>query len=237
MRETARRTARAGRGQPRNLPWGAGRSGGPVGTAVQAGPVRRPTPGSCGTRTPNDAPQSATRIDHGRKLLPTRREHEGHRRRPDTRPGSRRAEGRAQAWSRSRTPGRAPAYGGTGVRGAIPETGPRHSRAGLRHLRAYKAPPPRTGPHRPPGPGRHGPPDRYRSRRLSDGFGGPPRPVLGHRDSAAHGVYTDGRGAVAMPLPRKKLGCGGWLYAVFCQARAVRYWVSWSRVVIFVVVS
>lgn len=28
---------------------------------------------------------------------------------------------------------------------------------------------------------------------------------------AAHGVYTVGRGAVAMPLPMKKLGCGGWL--------------------------
>jgi hypothetical protein len=50
-------------------------------------------------------------------------------------------------------------------------------------------------------------------------------------------VYTVGLGGVAIPLPRKKLGCGGWLYAVFCQARAVRYIVSWRRVVIFVVVS
>lgn len=36
------------------------------------------------------------------------------------------------------------------------------------------------------------------------------------------GVDTVGRGAVGIPLPMKKLGCGGWLYAVFCQASAVR---------------
>ncbi|MFE7792895.1 hypothetical protein [Streptomyces sp. NPDC057460] len=30
-----------------------------------------------------------------------------------------------------------------------------------------------------------------------------------------HGTETVGRGGVAIPLPMKKLGYGGWLYAVF----------------------
>ena len=32
---------------------------------------------------------------------------------------------------------------------------------------------------------------------------------------STHGTEAVGRGGVAMLLPMKKLGCGGWLYAVF----------------------
>ncbi|MFF1719505.1 hypothetical protein [Streptomyces sviceus] len=32
-----------------------------------------------------------------------------------------------------------------------------------------------------------------------------------HAPTLDHGVYTVGRGAVAIPLPMKNLGCGGWL--------------------------
>ena len=35
-----------------------------------------------------------------------------------------------------------------------------------------------------------------------------------------------GAGGVGMPLPMKYDGCGGWLYAVFCQAIAHRYCAS-----------
>lgn len=34
--------------------------------------------------------------------------------------------------------------------------------------------------------------------------------------------YRSGAAGVAMPSPRKKLVCGGWLYATFCQAMASR---------------
>ena len=43
------------------------------------------------------------------------------------------------------------------------------------------------------------------------------------RPDAAHLTVMLGAGGAAMPLPMWKLGCGGWLYAVFCQETATRY--------------
>jgi hypothetical protein len=39
----------------------------------------------------------------------------------------------------------------------------------------------------------------------------PPSPVRPFVRSPGYGVWTVGRGGVAIPEPMKKLGCGGWL--------------------------
>jgi hypothetical protein len=59
---------------------------------------------------------------------------------------------------------------------------------------------------------------RFSPAQVDHEFGGRPDESGGHllisspsSVLAAQGTYTVGRGAVAIPLPMKKLGCGGWL--------------------------
>lgn len=55
-------------------------------------------------------------------------------------------------------------------------------------------------------------------------------PVRDHQGSDQRRWMFGVGGVLPIPLPMKNPGCGGWLYAVFCQATATRYCGSCIRV-------